>query len=115
MPEPFPLPSYAASFWVAGDDLWIAFPGQGPQERSHSIRLPASAAGMAAAIKIMRDRSQAARLELSNRGTPTQYEVERALASDANYAYILGAMASAKAVTEADRAAARAELEELGL
>lgn len=115
MPEPYPLPSHAASFWIAGDDLWIAFPGQGPEERGHSIKLPASAGGLAAAVKIMRDRATAKDLKLSNRGTPSQYEVERALVNDKKYAHILSAMAEAKIVSEADKATARAELEALGL
>lgn len=115
MPEPYPLPAHAASFWIAGDDLWIAFPGQGPEERGHSIRLPASAGGLAAAIQIMRDRSRATDLKLGNRGTPTQHSVERALAHDARYTAILGAMKTEKAVNETERAAASAELRELGL
>lgn len=115
MPESYPLPSHAAHFWIAGDDLWIAFPGQGPEERGHSIRLPASAGGLAAAVKIMRDRATARDLKLSNPGTPTQYEIERALAHDAKYAHILGAMKQAKIMDEAERKEAAAELAELGL
>jgi len=76
MPEPYPIPSYACNLWVAGDDLWIAFPGQGPEGRGHSIKLPASATGLKVAIDILRERAQAERLEIGNRGTPTQYEVE---------------------------------------
>ncbi len=115
MPEPYPLPAHAASFWIAGDDLWIAFPGQGPEERGHSIRLPASAAGMQAAVTIMRERASARSLKLGNAGTPTQYEIERAFAHDAKYKAILAGMTQAKAATEAERNAARDELAELGL
>lgn len=115
MPESYPLPAHACSCWVAGDDLWIAFPGQGPAGQGHSIRLPASAGGFAAAVQIMRDRAQARDLKLSNPGTPSQYEVERALAHDSKYKAILGAMAQGKAQTETERREAAAELEALGL
>ena len=111
MSEKYPLPDYAASFWVAGDDLWIAFSGQGPEERGHSIRLPASAAGFATAIQIMRDRSQAHDLKLGNRGTPTQYEIE----NDARYKALVKARAEDRAATAEERANAKQELEELGL
>jgi hypothetical protein len=77
MPEIYPIPSYAVNLWVAGDDLWLAFPGQGPEGRGHSIRLPASEHGLKTAVKILRDRAQAERLEIGNDGTPTQYTVEQ--------------------------------------
>lgn len=111
MPEPYPLPAHAASFWIAGDDLWIAFPGQGPEERGHSVRLPASVAGLQTAIAILKERSTATSLKLGNRGTPTQYELEQ----DRKYGAILEAM---KADTEARRLSktlAEMELAELGL
>jgi hypothetical protein len=115
MPEAYPLPSYACSLWVAGDDLMVAFPGQGPEERGHTIRLPASAGGLTAVIKILRERASAASTKLSARGTPSQYEVERALAHDRKYAAILGAMTDDKADRERHRLAAEAELRDLGL
>jgi hypothetical protein len=113
MPEPYPLPSHAASFWIAGDDLWIAFPGQGPEERGHSIRLPASAGGLATAISIMRARSKAHttdELKLGNR-TPTRYDLE----TDKKMTAWLAALDEGKVATAAERQAAQAELEELGL
>lgn len=77
MPEVYPIPSYAVNLWVAGDDLWLAFPGQGPEGRGHSIRLPASEHGLKTAINILKDRAQAERLEIGHDGTPTQYTVEQ--------------------------------------
>lgn len=109
MPEQIPLPSHAASFWIAGDDLWIAFPGQGPNERGHSIRLPASVAGLQTAISILKTRS--APTKLGERGTPTQYDLE----TDEKFRKWLGAMNASKAATANERAQAKAELEELGL
>jgi len=111
MTERYPIPSYAVSLWVAGDDLWLAFPGQGPEERGHSIRLPATVAGMQTAIAVLRERSQAKSLKLGERGTPTQYELEQ----DRKYGAILAAMKADSEEKRAERAKAQAELEELGL
>lgn len=70
-----PLPSYAVACWIAGDNLMVAFPGT-LSEKGHTIKLPASAAGLDTAIKIMKARAEADDLRIGNRGTPTQYEVE---------------------------------------
>lgn len=110
MPETYPLPSYAVSMWVSGDDLWIAFPGQGPEARGHSVRLPASPAGLATAIKIMRERSHATDLRLAQKGTPTQYDLE----AISNYMLRTDHVAK-QAAKRADREAAAADLKELGL
>lgn len=126
MPETYPLPSYAISLWVAGDDLWLAFPGQGPEGKGHSVRLPASQAGMATAITILRERAQAERLELGNRGTPTQYEIEAGKAwgratkrlreeTEAQIVAKVEERAAAKRRKAKAQAIARRELEELGL
>lgn len=77
MAESYPLPSYAVSMWVTGDSLMVAFPGT-VSEKGHTIKLPASAGGLDAAIRIMKDRAAAADLRLGNAGTPTQYDIERA-------------------------------------
>ena len=107
VPEPLPLPAHAASFWIAGDDLWIAFPGQGPEERGHSIRLPASVAGLATAISILKERTKANDLRLANRGTPTQYDIE----NEERYK----AFVRASARNKEERTQACLELAELGL
>lgn len=114
MPE-YPLPSYAASIWVASDSLMLAFPGQGPEARGHTIRLPLSAGGLQAAIAILKDRAQAQDLRLSQRGTPSQYEAEAMLTNDAKYRAWLGAMSATRARAKAEKAEAEAFLAELGL
>lgn len=114
MPESYPLSSHAASFWIAGDDLMVAFPGE-REARGHTIRLPATAAGFSAAIAIMRDRAEAQRHSLSERGTPSQYEIERAMVRDQKYVHLLGAMARSKEIDQAAQAEAVLELKELGL
>lgn len=109
MPESYPIPSHAASFWIAGDVLWIAFPPQGPEARGSSIRLPANEHGLATAIAILKSRVKPTRL--GERGTPSQYDLE----TDKKFSAWLRAMDEGKMITEAERAKAKAELEELGL
>lgn len=111
MPESYPLPAHAASFWIAGDDLWIAFPGQGPEERGHSVKLPATVAGMQTAVNIMKERAQARFLTLGNRGTPTQYELE----TDNRYRTIAKALGETSARKKAEKADALALLRRIGL
>jgi hypothetical protein len=74
--DKYPLPSYAVSAWVVGDSLMIAFPGS-VSEQGHTIKLPASAGGLQAAVTIMRDRATAQDLRLGNKGTPSQWELEK--------------------------------------
>jgi hypothetical protein len=89
--DKYPLPEYAVSVWVAGDNLMVAFPGT-VSERGHTIKLPASATGLSTAITIMKERAQARSLFLGNRGTPTQYEIE----NDQRYKAFMRAVAEAK-------------------
>lgn len=76
MPDKYPLPAYAVSAWVAGDSLFIAFPGS-VSEQGHTITLPASEGGLRAAVNILKDRSRAEDLRIGNAGTPTQYSIEQ--------------------------------------
>jgi hypothetical protein len=71
----YPIPAYAVSIWVAGDSLLIAFPGT-VSEQGHTIKLPASTAGLDTALKIAKARAEADDLRIGNKGTPTQYEIE---------------------------------------
>lgn len=109
MSESYPIPSHAASFWIAGYDLWIASPAQGPEERGSSIRLPANEHGLATAITILKSRVKPTRL--GERGTPTQYDLE----TDKKFAEWLRSMNENKEATAAERVKAKVELEELGL
>lgn len=132
MAEPYPLPAYAASIWFTGDAISIAFPPQGPEAKGSTITIPLdrcgietsgwgaplpSQRGWAVILTFLKQRASAARefKRLSDPGTPSQYEVERALASDAKYAAILGAMAQAKVASKEEKDAAAHELAELGL
>lgn len=111
MPEPIPLPAHAASFWVAGDELWIAFPGQGPEERGSTIHLPATVAGLQAVLAILRDRARATSFRLSEKGTPSQYDLEK----DTRYRTIIKVLDEQSVEDRAARELALTELEVLGL
>lgn len=77
--DKYPLPEYAVNMWVAGDSLMVAFPGT-VSEQGHTIKLPASAGGLQAAINIMKERARAASLRIGNKGTPTQWDADAILA-----------------------------------
>ena len=108
--DKYPLPDYAVSVWIAGDNLMVAFPGQGT-DRGHTIKLPASQAGLATAIKIMRERETAKDLRLSAKGTPTKWEVE----TDKKYKAWLGALRADKTRKASELAEAEELLKEIGL
>jgi hypothetical protein len=107
----YPIPAHAASFWVAGDSLMVAFPGQGPEEHGHTVKFPASEGGLRAAITVLKDRAQARDLRLANRGTPTQYEVE----NDLRYRAFVKARKDEKKAAVQTREEAEAFLKELDL
>jgi hypothetical protein len=113
MSDKYPLPAYAVSMWVVGDNLMVAFPGT-VSEKGHTIKLPASAGGLQAAITIMKDRARATDLRIGNKGTPTQYDLEaigKFMIENAGYKE----REARKASTAAEVAEATAFLEELGL
>lgn len=122
----YPLPAHAASIWFTGTSLNLTFPNDqtiviplercGVETNEWGSPLP-SQRGWAVILQCLKDRATASREEskIGQRGQPTQYEVERAMALDTKYTYILGQMAKAKAVDEAAKAEAAAELVELGL
>lgn len=107
----YPVPSYAVNLWIAGDNLMVAFPGQGPAQQGHTLKFPASPAGLKTLISILNDRQHADDLRLANRGTPCQTNVE----SDEKYKAWLKAMGAGKAKDAAELAEAEALLAELGL
>ena len=114
----YPLPTYAVSVWIAGDSLMVAFPGT-VTEQGHTIKLPASPAGLKTALDIAKARSEAQDLRLGNRGTPSQWEADKMAAWGAA---LKRGMEERVEALEAKRAAAAAErdeaaefLKELGL
>lgn len=112
MTEKYPVPSYAANIWIAGDKLWLGFPSPEPGVRGHSVPLPCNEKGMAVAVSILREREHTPRTNwLGTKGAPTRWDIEH----DKKYNALLNAMNESKKTTEAEKAAAQAFLEELGL
>lgn len=82
--DPYPLPSYAASIWLAGDDLCIVFPG------SHTVRIPrsklstdadgpAETRGWVVLISLLTARRRGGDSRIATPAAPIQYSIDGAL------------------------------------
>ena len=105
----YPLPSYAASIWIAGDQIQCGFDG-------HTVAFPNTEVGLTLLLAVLRERGRAGVSNvIGTPSSPTQYGVERALVNDRRYNELLRAMNAAKATSDAERAESIAWLKELGL
>lgn len=112
--DDYPLPSYAAYIWIAGDEVHIQFPPT-VGTKSHTVKFPNTANGLLILLDALRQRGREGKLVIGTRGEPTQYAVERALAGDRKYNEWLRHMQATKDVTEKERQESEAFLAELGL
>lgn len=115
MSDPYPLPSYAAHIWAQGQNLVLQFPPLAQGDQSSTITFPLTERGVAALLRIMQERSRASDLRLGFQGTPCKAEIEGVIESDVKYKIWLAALNAERVQTAAEKAQARAELEELGL
>ena len=106
----YPLPSYAVSVWVSGDNLMVAFPPT-TGERGHTIKLPVSPAGLSTALAILKDRVVATDLRIAQRGTPSQWDID----TDQLYKAMVKSRAAERQAAQREKDEAVAFLEELGL
>lgn len=97
----YPLPSYAASVWLAGAVLRVELGG-------HTIALPASQAGLSALLSILRDRQRNTQSRLCEPGAPTGIDAQA-------LAVALARGDTTKGRTDAERREAQTFLTELGL
>lgn len=105
----YPLPSYAASIWIAGDQVHAAFDG-------HTVAFPNTETGLKLLLGVLRERGHPHAVNvIGHESSPTKYQVERALVNDQRYNFLLREMQKAKAVSEAEKAESIAWLKELGL
>jgi hypothetical protein len=91
----YPLPSYAATIWLAASDLCIALPS-GPDGKSHVIRIPLAKCsiektdggstmgtqmGWQALLEILKTRAatQERPIRLGDRAAPVQYDIDAML------------------------------------
>lgn len=75
----YPLPDYAASIWLIGDEIALCLPAQVEGARAHTIQLPATDKGMVALMTILRDRARASNRTIGTKAAPVQYDVEALL------------------------------------
>lgn len=125
MTEPYPLPGFAASIWWNGSGLSLSFPSAVGEARGSTIVIPssrlgidpadASVRGWHAILSVLQDRAHAGAKPIGSRGTPSQYEVERALAHDEKYKGLLAALSAETEAKAKAKAEAEAILAELGL
>lgn len=104
----YPLPQHAAYIWTVGDEILIGLPPTTPEGRGHTVRLPASAAGMARVLQLLRERERAERFTVGEKSCPTQVDLEHM----AN-ALMRSAKLEAHRNAMAEKAAERAEATEL--
>ena len=73
MTSPYPVPHYAATIWLAGNDIMLGFE-QTAEAKGFSIRIPANEKGLAIAMQILRDREKLATpATTGTRAEPTQH------------------------------------------
>lgn len=110
----FPLPSYAAHIWIAGDEIKLVLPS--PLDApAHVLTLPNNDKGLTRALAILREREHESHSTIGKPSAPSQYQVETALANDAKYNRWLREMREASAERQAEKAEAEAFLKEIGL
>ncbi len=94
-PEKYPLPSYAANIWLAGDRIAVQFEGShtifidlarcGVECNNSGSTLPTQR-GWEVLLSILKDRSRAtARPRIAERGAPVQYDIEQMLRAVQHY------------------------------
>lgn len=106
----YPAPAHAAYIWAVGDNLMVAF-GDGRQ----TVPFPATDRGVAALLRVLKDRATAADRRIGHRGSPPRAEIEAAVSSDAKYKAWVASMDETKAARAAEAAETAAWLAELGL
>lgn len=70
-----PAPSYAATIWLAGQNLMVYFESPDPGARGHTIHVPATQLGMSGLLKILRERELAGAQKIGNKSDPTQADM----------------------------------------
>ena len=106
----YPAPAYAATVWVAGETLWLAFPPSNGHTHGHSVHLSADVYGFQCALRILREREINGSLKINQKGAQSQH------LADAMYKAIR-ASTKLKEVeaSSAERKAAKDFLKDLGL
>lgn len=75
----YPPPAYAATVWLNGETLNVAFEGTGPNGQGHSIALPDDERGVRQLLAILRERRRALTtrdLTIGKPSAPVQYDID---------------------------------------
>jgi len=113
MAETFPIPRYAASIWLAGENLMLGLPPSDGFERGHTVVIPlakcatsrpigewehdhntvdlsryAATVGFTTLLSVLAERERAGRISpcLGERSEPTQYNIDAILRRITKYA-----------------------------
>jgi hypothetical protein len=76
MSDSYPLPHYAASVWLSGDKLMVAFPPLPGNIKGHTVALPSTAAGFAVLQESLRERQRDGYQKLGTKAVPVQYDID---------------------------------------
>lgn len=79
MSDSHPVPSYAASIWVEGDQVCLDIPSFTPGARSHTVTLPVTEKGFAIVASILKERSRGGQQQIGAKAAPIQYDLDKAL------------------------------------
>lgn len=110
----FPLPSYAAHIWIAGDEIKLVLPS--PLDApAHVLTLPNNERGMERALAILREREHESHSTLGKPSAPTQHQTDRALHNDARYNAWLREMRENSTERQREKAEAEQFLKDIGL
>lgn len=132
MSEPYPLPAYAASIWIAGDQLMLALPpADGFESRTHCVAIPLERLevqkntfgepvpgnrGLAVLLTVLHQRDRARRSpRIGEPGAQARHAIAQAVESSEKYKAWREAMSASKAEAAAKAAEAEAFLKELGV
>ena len=86
----YPIPSYAAHIWVAGDHFCVGFPGTNGA-REHVVEFPLTAKGLEVLATVLKSRDDREQTRwLATKGAPTGLDIERCLVNDKAYNEFLG-------------------------
>jgi len=81
MTPDYPLPTYAAYIWVAGDKLIVSFPPLKSSDRnSHTTILSADEVGAKVLLSVLTERARLTdKAAIGTKGSPVQYDVDTML------------------------------------
>lgn len=88
----YPLPSHAASIWLSGDILFIAFPSTDPNVRGHTVELRINENTMLTLVHVLRSRarSHSQNDRLGKPECPTQYNLDAIMKSFGGTVKVVG-------------------------